>query len=270
MAVPLDVTDDDSVRDAFRTVEDHPKYQSLGLVGVINCAGVGYNGPSEYFPLDLYRRQIDINCLGYVRVMQAAMPLLRASAEAGGTAAGRKDGKDEEDAAVPPRRRGRVAFLGTGGGACSPLPPLLSAYMASKFAVEAVCGCLRLEMQLTHRPIDVCMVNPGFVKPTNLMAGGLELTRRMWEECEKLQGDNRARDEYGSLLEAFVRYSEAQPGTHVSRVADAVLELMEANRPLSSYKVGPDSKAAPFVGMMPTGVREFIVKYSMFGEVGTV
>ena len=49
-----------------------------------------------------------------------------------------------------------------------------------------------------------------------------------------------------------------------------MLELMEANRPLSSYKVGPDSKAAPFVGMMPTGVREFIVKYSMFGEVGTV
>jgi NAD(P)-dependent dehydrogenase (short-subunit alcohol dehydrogenase family) len=67
------------------------------------------------------------------------MPLLRASVAPNGPCA---------------NRRGRVVFIGTGGGVLSPAPPLLSAYMASKWAIEAFCGCMRLEMQLKSFPVS--------------------------------------------------------------------------------------------------------------------
>ena len=246
--VALDVTKDESVDAARDAVAASAAYAAHGLAGVVNCAGVGHNGPAEYFPLALYQKQFEVNCFGYIRVAQAFLPMLRASA------------------AKPGGRRGRLVFFGTGGGACSPVPPLLSAYMASKLAVEAFCHSLRQELQLTGRRVDVCMVNPGFIKPTGLMAGGLALHESMWAACAEATGDGRAQAEYGALLKQFVAFSEEQPGTNVSVVADVMEGLMAAPRPRTSYKVGPDSGAAPFVGMLPTGLREFIVKGSMYKQ----
>ena len=163
----------------------------------------------------------------------------------------------------PGARRGRVVFIGTGGGVMSPSPPLLFAYMASKWSIEAFCQTLRMEMQLRELPIDACVLNPGFVKPTNLIGGGLPLTDRMWAACVP-----EAKAEYGALLDKFVAYSHKEQGTHVSVVADTMLAIMKAGRPQSSYKVGPDSKAAPFCGILPTGVREAVVKFSMYKELG--
>ena len=105
-------------------------------------------------------------------------------------------------------RRGRVIFIGTGGGVLSPAPPLLSAYMASKWAIEAFCGCFRLEMQLKRLPIDACVLNPGFVKPTALMEIGLRMKDKMWKDCRDLNGgSNIAEDEYGEMLQTFIEYS---------------------------------------------------------------
>jgi hypothetical protein len=78
----------------------------------------------------------------------------------------------------------------------------------------------------------------------------------------------QARDEYGALLDTFIAYSHNEPGTHVSEVAKTMQTIMEVGRPFSSYKVGPDSKAAPFCGMLPTGIRETVVKFSMYKEIG--
>ena len=98
-AIPLDVTSDDSVAAAAKTVSEHAEYKSKGLMGIINCAGVGtyvennmfhdyyfpvfvsnndinkcvcagFNGPGEYFPMKMYQRQMDVNFFGYVRVTQ--------------------------------------------------------------------------------------------------------------------------------------------------------------------------------------------------------
>ena len=124
--VPLDVTKDASVEAAAAAVRASGK----PVVGVICCAGLGYTGPAEYFPIDLYKACWDINFLGYVRVVQAFLPLLR------------------EAASKPGARRGRVVCIGTGGGRYSPSPPMISAYMASKWSVEAFVHTLRFEMQL--------------------------------------------------------------------------------------------------------------------------
>jgi len=46
--------------------------------------------------------------------------------------------------------------------------------------------------------------------------------------------------------------------------------VLTAGRPLSSYKVGADSKAAPIVGSLPVSVSEWIIKKSMFNTLGAV
>ena len=98
---------------------------------------------------------------------------------------------------------------------------------------------------------------------------------------------------YGAMLDTFIQYSHNEPGTHVSKVAEAMVEIMAAGRPQSSYKaraahaacshcstvhsvhtslfscqVGDDSKGAPFCGLLPTGVRETVVKWSMYKNLG--
>lgn len=40
--------------------------------------------------------------------------------------------------------------------------------------------------------------------------------------------------------------------------------ILATPRPDLSYKVGPDSKASPFVGMLPAKLREFIVRGAMY------
>jgi hypothetical protein len=53
-------------------------------------------------------------------------------------------------------------------------------------------------------------------------------------------------------------YSAAVPGTHVSEVC------LAAEHALTASKVGIDSKLAPIIGMLPTGVREKISLHGMY------
>lgn len=212
--VPLDVTKDESVAAAAAEV----KASAKPVVGVICCAGMGYTGPAEYFPIDLYKACWDINFLGYVRVVQAFLPLLRAASQ------------------KPNARRGRIVCIGTGGGRYSPSPPMISAYMASKWSAEAYIHTLRFELQLRNLNIDACMLNPGgtrrnehlptrptaavtpclpfsstcrlfsrscvgTIKPTALASVGLKLAERMWNSCVPA-----AKEEYGALLTKLIQH----------------------------------------------------------------
>ena len=258
--VPLDVTNDDSVTQAAKVVEDYRVTQSkkmpdgyFGLTGLCMYHGIAYNGPAEYMPLDMYERQIQVNFLGFLRVIQKVLPHM----------------KDHPCRSLP----GRVVLTGTGGGPCSPCPPLLTAYMASKFATEAYCQALRQELYMIRSPIEAVMINPGFVKPTLLMEEGKKLTAKMWQVCETNMGNSKAKDTFGPLMDHFVQYSALQPGTHVSKVCEAAEHALLAKVPRSSYKVGIDSKLAPIVGMLPTGVRETITRHGIYGilsPAGTV
>lgn len=105
------------------------------------------------------------------------------------------------------------------------------------------------------------------------MEKGIELTNKMWKICEEAQGNTVAKDEYGELANHFTKYSSMQPGTHVSEISKAAEHALLSKVPRTSYKVGIDSKAAPFVGMMPTGMREKIAIHGIYGVLspaGTV
>lgn len=60
MPIVCDITNEESVQESVKFVKGLNK----PLYAVINCAGLGFTGPCEYFPVDDYRRALETNLLG--------------------------------------------------------------------------------------------------------------------------------------------------------------------------------------------------------------
>ena len=65
----MDVTDRESVNRAALQVEE--QLGSKTLTGLVNNAGIAINGPLLYFPLEDYRRQLEVNLIAPLSVTQA-------------------------------------------------------------------------------------------------------------------------------------------------------------------------------------------------------
>src|ERR1700761_5091424 len=93
------------------------------LDAVVNNAGIVVSGPMEAVTTDEWRKQLEINVIGQLAVTKAVLPRLRES-------------------------RGRVVFISSVNGQLS--MPLIGAYAASKFALEAAADALRMELRQWH------------------------------------------------------------------------------------------------------------------------
>lgn len=115
VTVSCDVTDPTQV--------SHLAEKALALTGrvdvLVNNAGVGVNGPVESLDLEAWRRCLDINLFGAVRVIQAFLPAMKA---AGG---------------------GTIVQISSVLGKVS--TPYTAGYNASKHALNAISDALRLE-----------------------------------------------------------------------------------------------------------------------------
>jgi len=130
--LPLDVTDEASMRSAVAAVE-----RDAGAVGVlVNNAGYSQPGAVETVPLALVRRQFETNLFGAVRMTQLVLPRMRRQGW------------------------GRIVNISSIGGKLS--FPGGAFYHGSKHALEAVSDGLRFEL----RPfgIQVVTIEPGFIR----------------------------------------------------------------------------------------------------------
>lgn len=74
--VIMDLLDEDSVRAAGEMIN------SAGpLFGLVNNAGAALPGPLETIPIEVFRRQIEINLTAQLLVTQVMLPALHRSAE---------------------------------------------------------------------------------------------------------------------------------------------------------------------------------------------
>jgi NAD(P)-dependent dehydrogenase (short-subunit alcohol dehydrogenase family) len=126
--VRMDVDDDRSVTEGVEQVtSEHGR-----IDGVVTCAGWGLAGAIEQTPLDDARAQFETNFYGTVRVVVAALPMLRAS-------------------------RGRVVVMSSIGGVIA--LPFQAYYSASKFALEGWAEALAWEVKPFG--VGVTIVQPG-------------------------------------------------------------------------------------------------------------
>ena len=103
---------------------------------MVACAGWGLAGAVEDTPIDQAKAQFETNFWGAVRVVQAALPVMR-----------RQGG-------------GRIVLVGSIGGIIG--LPFQAFYSASKFALEGYGESLAYEVAPFN--IDVTVVEPGNVK----------------------------------------------------------------------------------------------------------
>jgi NAD(P)-dependent dehydrogenase (short-subunit alcohol dehydrogenase family) len=214
----LDVTDPKQIAAAAETVG--PK-----LDGLVANAGIAVAAPLELVPLDELRRQLEVNVVGQVAVVQAFLPALR-------------------------QARGRVVLMGSIGGRSA--LPFLGPYAASKHALEAFADVLRVE--LAPWGIGVSIVEPASVRTAIWTKGAAhadELRASTPPAAAELYAERMARFREVALKRG--------PGVDPDVVARAVEHALSAGRPKARYVVGRDAHLRAWIERLPTRLRDRIL-----------
>jgi NAD(P)-dependent dehydrogenase (short-subunit alcohol dehydrogenase family) len=130
--------------------------------------------------------------------------------------------------------------------------PLLGAYSASKFALEAVADALRLE--LAGSGMHVALIEPANIS-TPIWAKGREQTSA-WQERSP-----EAIARYERHIKAIERVSYAgeRHGDPPEIVARAVAHALLAPRPRTRYLVARGAGMMPLLRLLPDRLRDWMV-----------
>jgi NAD(P)-dependent dehydrogenase (short-subunit alcohol dehydrogenase family) len=214
----LDVTDSEAIAAAAEVVGGE-------LCGLVDNAGIAIAAPLELVPLDELRRQLEVNVVGQVAVLQAFLPALR-------------------------RSQGRVVLMGSVGGRSA--LPFLGPYAASKHALEAIADSLRVE--LAPWGIRVSIVEPASVKTAIWTKGAAQ--------ADVIRAAiSHDRDElYAARIERFRAVAlKRGPGIDADVVAQAVEHALSASRPKARYLVGRDAHIRAWIERLPTRLRDRVI-----------
>ena len=196
--VPLDLTDDASIVRAVETI----KSQAGRLDVLVNNAGYGSYGALEDVPLDEARRQFEVNVFGLARLCQLVLPIMRA------------------------QKSGKIVNVTSIGGKI--WEPLGAWYHATKFAVEGLSDCLRVEVG--RLGIDVIIIEPGAIRTewAGIARDGLL----------QVSGNGPYADQaerHAAMLKTADTTSLASPP---DVVAKTILRAVQAARPRTRYATG--------------------------------
>jgi hypothetical protein len=196
----FDVTDEGAVATAVSQVTEI--IGTDGLAGLVNNAGIAVAGPLMHLPLEVFRRQFEVNLFGLLDVTQKFLPLLGAV----------------PNATHPPGRivnissiSGRVAY------------PFMGPYAASKHALEAISDALRRELLLFG--VDVVVIEPGSVRTP------------IWDKAQDLDVEQYSQTPYKSILEGMkdVFVNRGKTGIPVEKVSQAIYTALTASKPKTRY-----------------------------------
>jgi NAD(P)-dependent dehydrogenase (short-subunit alcohol dehydrogenase family) len=220
-SVILDIT---SAEDISALAESLPQR----LDAIVNNAGIAVGGAMETLSSDEWRKQLEINVIGQLAVTQAVLPRLRKS-------------------------RGRIVFISSVNGRMS--MPLLGAYAASKFALEAAADALRME--LSPWKVRVVVVEPA------------QTDTDMWRTADAMVQDLEAglsaehRSLYAKHIAGFKKMIPVSQRMAVptEKVSTVVEEALTARRPRARYVVGFGPKVqVALMTAIPTRLRDIALR----------
>mmetsp|Transcript_5078 Transcript_5078/g.11031 ORF Transcript_5078/g.11031 Transcript_5078/m.11031 type:complete len:314 (-) Transcript_5078:914-1855(-) len=134
----MDVTNEASIKAAVAQLEG--ELGPAGLTVLVNNAGIGGIGPLELSSTEVFKKVFEVNVFGVAAVTRNCLPLLRKARAAG---------------ASP-----RIIMMSSVAGRIS--TALGAVYCSSKWALEALCDTLRLE--LAAQGIKTVAIEPGYVR----------------------------------------------------------------------------------------------------------
>jgi NAD(P)-dependent dehydrogenase (short-subunit alcohol dehydrogenase family) len=222
--VHLEVTNETSIRSTAHEIKS-----VLGdrvLFGLVNNAGIALAGPLEFLPINELRRQLEVNVVGQIAVTQAVLPLLRQS-------------------------RGRIVNIGSIAGRSA--MPMVGAYAASKFAMEALTDSLRVE--LIPAGIDVIIVEPGVIA-TPIWETSIKSGEAIMDQLPP-----EAFQYYGRIITAAKERAAgaSRIGLPARKVAAVVLHALTARKPKTRYVVGRDARIRMLLQSLPDRWRDRLI-----------
>nr|WP_035691488.1 oxidoreductase [Bradyrhizobium elkanii] len=195
MILAMDVADDAAmVTTVDRIIREQGRIDVL-----INNAGYGQYGALEDVPIQMGRRQMEVNLIGAARLIQLCLPHMRA------------------------RKFGKIFNISSIGGRFA--LPLGGWYHASKFVLEGYSDALRNEVRSFG--IDVIVIEPGGIAS--------EWAAIATEEADRYSG----KGPYAALAAKFRELQAGQRDLPPPRgVTDLIVKALKARRPRTRYHAG--------------------------------
>ena len=220
----FDVTDEAAVLAAAREVR-----AALGgeaLFGLVNNAGIAVAGPVLELAADEFRRQIDVNVVGPIIATQAFGPLLGSDPSLKGP-------------------RGRIVMISSVAGKNG--NPLMSAYSASKHAIEGLSESLRREMMLFG--IDVIVIAPGAVKTP------------IWSKAEEVDISAYKNSPFFPALERIRKFMLhlGETGLPAEKIAERIADALTSASPKVRYQITPDPMRHLVTAVLPKRMVDKII-----------
>jgi NAD(P)-dependent dehydrogenase (short-subunit alcohol dehydrogenase family) len=185
------------------------------IVGLINNAGIVLPGPIELQPINQVQKQLDVNFIGQLRIIQQFLARIR-------------------------RSKGRIINMGSLYGRFA--GNLLGAHNASKCAMEAITDTLRLEM--LRFGVSVSLIEPGFVNTPMLesFSGGKQ--HQVWDSLMDFNKNDYQEEHQKFITLADKLKNFAGDPEHV---ACHIIHALISPFPKTRYIVGTDANLLCFV-----------------------
>jgi NAD(P)-dependent dehydrogenase (short-subunit alcohol dehydrogenase family) len=194
----MDVTQDASMQAAIDAI-----LAREGCLDVlVNNAGYGSYGALEDVPLAEARAQFEVNVFGAVRLIQLALPQMRA------------------------QQSGRIINITSMGGKIH--TPLGGWYHGTKFALEAISDCLRME--LVPFGIDVVVVEPGGIRT--------EWADIAAEQLRKTSGHGPYGPQAQIMAQSMTGEASVRRQSPPEVIAETIARAVAARHPKTRYAAG--------------------------------
>jgi len=200
--VQLDVTDDGSVKNAMQSIIA----EASRIDVLVNNAGYPLNGAFEDLAMEEIKAQYETNLFGVIRVIQAALPLMRK------------------------QKSGIIVNISSGGVTLGGIPGG-SAYVSTKFAIEGLSKSMAYELEPFG--IKVVLVEPGVIRSdfiNNVVA------------AKKSQDPNSPYAQFMQNVAASLQHM-LEGGSSADVVAKVVLKAVTSENPSPKYLAGKDIEA---------------------------
>eukprot|EP00916_Digyalum_oweni_P010356 GHVL01017350.1.p1 GENE.GHVL01017350.1~~GHVL01017350.1.p1 ORF type:complete len:405 (+),score=74.42 GHVL01017350.1:131-1345(+) len=199
----LDITSDESVANAVEFVAQHPQGKCIDVV--VNNAGIGGGFLVDYNTMDDFKKCIEVNFFGLIRMTKAFMPMIKSS-------------------------KGRFVNMTSINGIAPARD--ITAYTASKHAASAFTESLHQEMK--HWKVKVIEVCPGWMKtPIMNVEDRIE---QNWEDHP-----TAIKNEYGMSFPGQLKQLAAagnKIAENPNKVTKAYMKAIMSKSPSSRYVVG--------------------------------
>jgi len=203
----MDVSDDESMQSGIKQI----LAEEARIDVLVNGAGYGSYGALEDVPLSEARQQFEVNVFGAARLMQLVLPSMRN------------------------QRSGTIVNVTSMGGKI--YTPLGAWYHGSKFALEAISDCVRMEVKPFG--IHVVVIEPGGIRT--------EWPGIAAERVREVSGAGAYAAQAKAVAGSLTSESTARRSSPPSVIANAIAKAVTARRPKTRYAVGYGAKPMIFL-----------------------